>query len=174
MLQNCCRFTLLQKIRVAKRFDTTEGRRQLVCNRLMAINVYLQSVHNPEQISTFFMAEGELVNEIIALVEADKAVPEPIRTLALKAIAVQVKTHSKLLEFQNCSHCWQILALFQQWHESRPMKHSCMSPVSLCYLTQLHDLLLLALRPAHSWCSPKESLVMPMKTTSIWNSLLVG
>ena len=85
-----CRFGLLQKIRVAKRFDTTEGRRHLVCNRLMAINIFLQSVQNPEQISTFFMAEGELVYEIIALVEADKAVPEPIRTLALKAIAVQV------------------------------------------------------------------------------------
>lgn len=56
----------------------------------MAITIYLQSVHNPEQISAFFMAEGELVNEIVALVEADKAVPETIRTLALKAIAVQV------------------------------------------------------------------------------------
>lgn len=84
------RFTLLQKIRVAKRFNSLEGRRQLVCNRLMAINVFLQSVHNPEQITMFFMGEGELVSEIIALVEAEKAVPEPIRTLALKAIAVQV------------------------------------------------------------------------------------
>lgn len=84
------RFTLLQKIRVAKRFSSIEGRRQLVCNRLMAINVFLQSVHNPEHISAFFMAEGELVNEIIALVEAEKLVPESIRTLALKAIAVQV------------------------------------------------------------------------------------
>lgn len=58
----------------------------------MAINVFLQSVHNSEMISTFFIAEGELVNEIIALVEGDRLVPENIRTLALKAIAVQVRT----------------------------------------------------------------------------------
>ena len=40
--------------------------------------------------AAYYLAEGEFVSELIGLLEADTAVPEDLRTLALRALAVQL------------------------------------------------------------------------------------
>jgi hypothetical protein len=54
--------------------------------------LYLQAAPSVEEVSTFFLAEGELVGEIISLVEAESVVPDWLRTLALRTVAIQVPT----------------------------------------------------------------------------------
>ena len=76
---------------MAKRFKDLEGRRQLVLNRLMAFIVYMQANPTHEDMAAYFFSENELISELISLVEADSLVPEPLRMLALRAIAVQVR-----------------------------------------------------------------------------------
>lgn len=89
--KSVCRFKLLSQIRIAKRFGGLAGRRELVANRLMAFVVFMQANPSHEEMAAYFIAETELVSELINLAEADAVVPEPIRGLALRALAVQVR-----------------------------------------------------------------------------------
>lgn len=59
-------------------------------NRLMAFVVYMQANPTHEEMAAYFLSETELISELINLVEADSTVPEVVRMLALRAIAVQV------------------------------------------------------------------------------------
>lgn len=84
------RFSLLSKIRVAHNFGNLEGRRHLVQTRLFAFYVWFQSNPGHEDIAAFFQKESEFVGELVALLQAETAVPEALRTLALRALAVQL------------------------------------------------------------------------------------
>ena len=53
-----------------------------------------QAAPSPEDVNTFFLTEGELVGEIISVVEAETSVPDWLRTLALRTIAIQVIVRS--------------------------------------------------------------------------------
>ncbi len=85
-----CRFTLLTKIRTAKGFGNLQGRRHLVRTRLLAFYVWFQSQPGHDETAAFFQKEGEIVSELVALLQAESAVPEDLRTLALRALAVQL------------------------------------------------------------------------------------
>ncbi|DBB00800.1 TPA: hypothetical protein ACH3X1_000730 [Trebouxia sp. C0004] len=84
------RFTLLTKIRTAKGFGSLQGRRYLVRTRLLAFYVWFQSQPGHDETAAFFQKEGEIVSELVALLQAESAVPEDLRTLALRALAVQL------------------------------------------------------------------------------------
>lgn len=85
-----CRFLLLTKIRTAKGFGSLQGRRHLVRTRLLAFYVWFQSQPGHDETAAFFQKEGEIVSELVALLQAESAVPEDLRTLALRALAVQL------------------------------------------------------------------------------------
>lgn len=85
-----CRFSLLSRIRVAHSFGSLQGRRHLVQTRLFAFYVWFQSNPGHEDITAFFQREGEFVSELVALLQAEAAVPENLRILALRALAVQL------------------------------------------------------------------------------------
>ena len=85
-----CRFTLLTKIRTAKGFGSLQGRRHLVRTRLLAFYVWFQSQPGHDETVVFFQKDAEIVSELVALLQAESAVPEDLRTLALRAMAVQL------------------------------------------------------------------------------------
>ena len=85
-----CRFALLTKIRTAKGFGSLAGRRYLVRTRLLAFYVWFQSQPGHDETAAFFQKEWEFVSELVALLQAESAVPEDLRTLALRALAVQL------------------------------------------------------------------------------------
>lgn len=58
--------------------------------RLFAFYVWFQSNPGHEDIASFFQREGEFVSELVALLQAETAVPETLRILALRALAVQL------------------------------------------------------------------------------------
>ena len=58
--------------------------------RLLAFYVWFQSQPGHEETTAFFQREGEIVSELVALLQAESAVPEDLRTLALRALAVQL------------------------------------------------------------------------------------
>ena len=77
-------------MRTAKYFGTLEGRRYLVRTRLLAFYVWFQSQPGHDETAAFFQKEAEIVSELVALLQAESAVPEDLRTLALRALAVQL------------------------------------------------------------------------------------
>ena len=58
--------------------------------RLLAFYVWFQSQPGHDETTAFFQREGEIVSELVALLQAESAVPEDLRTLALRALAVQL------------------------------------------------------------------------------------
>lgn len=58
--------------------------------RLMAFIAYMQSAPSQDEVAAYFVTESEFVTELVNLIEADLLVPETLRTLALRALAVQV------------------------------------------------------------------------------------
>ena len=58
--------------------------------RLLAFYVWFQSQPGHEETAAFFQRDGEIVSELVALLQAESAVPENLRTLALRALAVQL------------------------------------------------------------------------------------
>jgi E3 ubiquitin-protein ligase HUWE1 len=90
------RFDLLCSIRIARRFGSLAGRHQLVRQRLLAFNVLLQCSPSLEEYNSLYLAEPELVGELVALVQAEEAVAdEELRTLALRALAAQLHDRSR-------------------------------------------------------------------------------
>ena len=77
-------------MRTAKGFGSLQGRRHLVRTRLLAFYVWFQSQPGHEETTAFFQREAEIVSELVALLQAESAVPEDLRTLALRALAVQL------------------------------------------------------------------------------------
>ena len=81
---------MLTRIRTAYGFGSLQGRRHLVRTRLLAFYVWFQSQPGHDETAAFFQKEGEIVSELVALLQAESAVPEDLRTLALRALAVQL------------------------------------------------------------------------------------
>ncbi len=59
--------------------------------RLLAFYVLVQSSPSQEELTAFFSNEPEFVGELVSLLQAEKEVPEPLRVLTLRALAVQVR-----------------------------------------------------------------------------------
>ena len=57
---------------------------------MLAFYVWFQSQPGHDETAAFFQKEGEIVSELVALLQAESAVPEDLRTLALRALAVQL------------------------------------------------------------------------------------
>ncbi|KAK9866343.1 hypothetical protein WJX84_006185 [Apatococcus fuscideae] len=89
------RFVLLCKIRTTRLFGSLEGRQALVSIRLLAFYVLVQSSPSQEEVASFFSNEPEFVGELVSLLQAEKEVPEPIRVLALRSLAVQLMERSR-------------------------------------------------------------------------------
>ncbi|GIL92299.1 hypothetical protein Vretimale_18444 [Volvox reticuliferus] len=89
------RFLLLSKIRVAIRMGTLEGRRAVVTQRLMAHNVLMMSTPTPEDLAPLVAPESEFVSDLVSLIAAESTVLEPLRALALRAIAVQLQDRGR-------------------------------------------------------------------------------
>ena len=84
------RFQLLARVRVAKAFSSLEGRRNLVRIRLMAFYILFQSNPSHEEMAAFFASEAEFVTELVEVLHDEVNIPEDIRVLALRALAVQL------------------------------------------------------------------------------------
>lgn len=84
------RFKLLHRIQLARAFGDLATRRQSIRIRLLAFYVLFQSNPGHDELARLFAAEPEFVSELVGLLRAEKEVPEDIRTLALRALAVQL------------------------------------------------------------------------------------
>ncbi|KAK9821448.1 hypothetical protein WJX81_000342 [Elliptochloris bilobata] len=89
------RFSLLTRVRIARHFGSLDGRRQLARVRLLAFYVLFQSSPNHDDMMAFFVQEAEFVSELVGLLQAGQAVPEVLRTLALRALAVQLMDRTR-------------------------------------------------------------------------------
>eukprot|EP00210_Caulerpa_lentillifera_P005107 g4879.t1 len=89
------RFRLLNCIRIARGFESLEGRRALVKIRLLAFSVLFQSNPLHDDMLSFFMSEPEFMNELVGLVQGDAGVSLELRTLALRALTVQLVDRSR-------------------------------------------------------------------------------
>ncbi|MCO5577300.1 hypothetical protein L7F22_031127 [Adiantum nelumboides] len=85
------RFSLFTRLRFARAFHSLSVRRQFICIRLLAFTALLQSNPDHEDLAAFFVNEPEFVNELVALLQSENAVPEHIRILAVRALAAQAQ-----------------------------------------------------------------------------------
>lgn len=80
---------------MAREFGSLAGRRHLVVVRLLAFFVLFQSNPQHEDMMAFFANEGEFVSELASLLEVGPEVPDHIKTLALRALAIQLIDRSR-------------------------------------------------------------------------------
>ena len=82
---------MLHMMRTAREMPTLEGRRLLVCRRLLAFMIFMQSHPNQLHYDRLFYAEYEtLCTQILGLVEEKEGIPDTIVAAALRAMACQV------------------------------------------------------------------------------------
>lgn len=84
------RFQLLHRLQLARSFGDLSTRRHAIRIRLLAFYVLFQSNPGHDELARLFAAEPEFVTELVGLLRAEQDVPENIRTLALRALAVQL------------------------------------------------------------------------------------
>lgn len=84
------RFQLLHRLQLARAFGDLSTRRKAIRIRLLAFYVLFQSNPGHDELARLFAAEPEFVTELVGLLRAKHDVPEDIRTLALRALAVQL------------------------------------------------------------------------------------
>ncbi len=84
------RFSLLHRLQLARSFPTLQGRRQAIRVRLLAFYVLFQSNPGHEELARLFSTEPEFVSELVGVLRAEQHIPEDIRTLAVRALAVQL------------------------------------------------------------------------------------
>ena len=91
----CCRFPLLARITVARKFGTLEGRRHLARLRLLSLHILFQCNPSPDAVAEFYSQEPEFVSDLVCLLVGGAAIPEDLRILALRVLAVQLldRTH---------------------------------------------------------------------------------
>ena len=84
------RFQLLTRISAARDFATLQGRRHTAAVRLLALHALFLCNPTPEALTEFYAAEPDFVQDLVALLLAGDAVPEQLRTLVLRILAVQL------------------------------------------------------------------------------------
>ncbi|CAL8470977.1 g10519 [Coccomyxa elongata] len=84
------RFTLLTRITVARNFSSLEGRRHLARLRLLSLHILFQCNPSAEAVADFYSQEPEFVSDLVGLLVAGGVVPEDLRILALRVLAVQL------------------------------------------------------------------------------------
>lgn len=80
------RFSLLTRLRFARAFSSLAARRQYTCIRLYAFVVLVQACGNAEDLVSFFNTEPEFINELVALLSYEDAIPEKIRILSILSL----------------------------------------------------------------------------------------
>lgn len=80
------RFSLLTRLRFARAFSSLAARRQYTCIRLFAFVVLVQACNNSEDLVSFFNTEPEFINELVALLSYEDAIPERIRGLSILSL----------------------------------------------------------------------------------------
>ena len=89
-----CRFPLLTRITVARNFSLLEGRRNLARLRLLSLHILFQCNPSAEAVAEFYSQEPEFVSDLVGLLVAGGVVPEDLRILALRVLAVQLLDRS--------------------------------------------------------------------------------
>ena len=84
------RFQLLTRISAARSFATLRGRQHTAAVRLLALHALFLCNPSPEALSEFYAAEPDFVQDLVGLLLAGNAVPEQLRTLVLRILAVQL------------------------------------------------------------------------------------
>ena len=84
------RFQLLTRISAGRSFSTLQGRRHTAAVRLLALHALFLCNPSPEALTEFYAAEPDFVQDLVALLLAGNAVPEQLRTLVLRILAVQL------------------------------------------------------------------------------------
>ena len=84
------RFALLARVRAARAAATLPDRRRAACRRLLAFYLLFQSSPSPDDVASFFADAPDFVADLAAALRAGGAVPVRVRTLALRALAVQL------------------------------------------------------------------------------------
>jgi len=70
-------------------------KRQYICIRLLAFIVLLESNHDHEALTTFFINEPKFVDELVPLLRGEETIPKDICILALLAFATQTQDRPK-------------------------------------------------------------------------------
>ncbi len=80
---------------MARKFGTLEGRRHLARLRLLSLHILFQCNPSPEAVAEFYSQEPEFVSDLVCLLVGGAAIPEDLRILALRVLAVQLldRTH---------------------------------------------------------------------------------
>lgn len=84
------RFSLLHRLQLAHAFGDLAMRRKAIRIRLLAFYVLFQSNPGHDELARLFAAEPEFISELVGMLRAEQDVPEDMRTLALRALAVQL------------------------------------------------------------------------------------
>ncbi|MFS7928960.1 putative HECT domain, ubiquitin interacting, UBA-like superfamily, armadillo-like helical [Helianthus anomalus] len=89
------RFSLLARLRFSRAFSSFTARQQYTCIRLHAFIVLVQACGDSEDLVSFFNTEPEFINELVALLSYEDAVPERIRILSLYSLAALSQDRSR-------------------------------------------------------------------------------
>lgn len=75
---------------MARNFSSLEGRRHLARLRLLSLHILFQCNPSAEVVADFYSQEPEFVSDLVGLLVAGGMVPEDLRILALRVLAVQL------------------------------------------------------------------------------------
>ncbi|KAL2483694.1 E3 ubiquitin-protein ligase [Forsythia ovata] len=89
------RFSLLTRLRFARGFSSLAARQQYTCIRLYAFIVLVQACGDSDDLVSFFNTEPEFINELVALLSYEDAVPEKIRILSLHSLVALCQDRSR-------------------------------------------------------------------------------
>ncbi|CAI9787771.1 unnamed protein product [Fraxinus pennsylvanica] len=89
------RFSLLTRLRFARGFSSLAARQQYTCIRLYAFIVLVQACGDTDDLVSFFNTEPEFINELVALLSYEDAVPEKIRILSLLSLVALCQDRSR-------------------------------------------------------------------------------
>ncbi|XP_031403999.1 E3 ubiquitin-protein ligase UPL1-like isoform X2 [Punica granatum] len=80
------RFSLLTRLRFARAFGSLASRQQYTSIRLYAFIVLVKASSDADDLTSFFNAEPEFINELLSLLSYEEEVPEKIRILCLLSL----------------------------------------------------------------------------------------
>ncbi|KAL3508356.1 hypothetical protein ACH5RR_027757 [Cinchona calisaya] len=89
------RFSLLTRLRFARAFSSLAIRQQYTCIRLYAFMVLVQACTDADDLVSFFNAEPEFLNELVALLSYEDAIPEKIRILGILSLVATCQDRAR-------------------------------------------------------------------------------